>query len=74
MLSTTNFTTYIARQWGLSTDLAVPGDYDGDGRSDLVLYRPSTGIWYILQSRTNYTTYIAQQWGLSTDIPVLVSR
>ncbi len=55
----------------MSTDLVVPGDYDGDGKTDLGVYRPSTGYWYILQSSTNFTTYIAQQWGLSTDIPVL---
>ena len=46
------------------------GDYDGDGKTDLSLYQPSTGYWYILQSSTNYTTSIAQQWGLSTDTPI----
>jgi hypothetical protein len=48
----------------------VPADYDGDKRTDLGLYRPSTGYWWVATSRSNYTSYISQQWGVSTDIPV----
>jgi CSLREA domain-containing protein len=45
-------------------------DFDSDGKTDLALYRPSAGYWYIKQSGTNYTTYQSYQWGLSTDLPV----
>ena len=62
-------TGYTTTQWGLSTDVVVPGDYDGDGKLDKAVWRPSTGVWYILPSGSP-GTYVAQQWGVSTDKPV----
>ena len=44
-------------QWGLTGDVAVPGDYDGDGRTDFAVYRPSTGVWFVTQSTTGVTTF-----------------
>ena len=42
-------------------------DLTGDGHADIAVYRPSTGIWYLLQSTNGFT---AVQWGLSQDIPI----
>ena len=48
----------------------VVDDVDGDGKTDLAIFRPSTGTWWVKESSANYTTYRTQTWGISTDIPV----
>jgi len=70
-LSRANFTTSQVVQWGLPSDVVVPGDYDGDGQTDLAVYRPATGVWYVLTSSSGYTTFFTRQWGLGTDVPIL---
>ncbi|MEJ7665423.1 MAG: FG-GAP-like repeat-containing protein [Hymenobacter sp.] len=39
-------------------------DFDGDGRADISVFRPSDGIWYLNQSTNGFS---ATQFGLSTD-------
>jgi uncharacterized delta-60 repeat protein len=41
-------------------------DFDGDGRSDLSVFRPSTGFWYVINSQNN--SFNGVQFGASGDL------
>ena len=49
------------------TQFGAPFDFDGDGRSDISVYRPSEGNWYQLRSTQGLAV---QQFGNSSDIIV----
>ena len=62
--------TWTARSqyWGDPEDQPVPGDYDGDGRTDIAIWRPGTGTWWIINSRT--VTVWSHKLGKREDLPV----
>ncbi len=43
-------------------------DFDGDGKTDIGIFHPSTGSWFIIPSSTGVPYGVA--WGSSTDTPV----
>lgn len=57
--------------WGLgvgfaSGDKATPADFDGDGKTDVAVWRPGAqGVYYVLQSATN--TVRAEPFGQTGD-------
>src|SRR6185369_11926989 len=56
-------------QWGaFNQSIVVPGDFDGDGKSDLVAVEDSGGflIHYVLTRKGQVFVY---QWGTSNAIP-----
>ena len=54
-------------QWGNSTlgDFFAAGDYDGDGRADIAVFR--AGVWYIIESSTGNIRY--DYFGQAGDVP-----
>lgn len=54
-------------EFGSAGDVLVPGDYNGDGMTDVAVYQPSTNIWFT--SKDPSTNYDAVQWGSDGDIP-----
>lgn len=68
--------TFTVTPWGLSTDVRVPEDYDGDGKDDIAVWRgdgpdPDSAFFYILQSQTS--TFRAAQFGRTGDDPRVVA-
>jgi len=67
-------------RWGMTTihptgglpDVPVPADYDADGRTDLAVWRPDTGEWWIARSSNGYdqNNALRFRWGKLGDVPV----
>jgi hypothetical protein len=47
--------------------VGVAGDFDADNKSNMGVWRPSEGIWYILLNN-NSRTFLTQQWGTTGDV------
>jgi len=49
----------------VAVNRSSPADFDGDGRTDISVFRPSDGTWYVMQSGSN--TFRAQPFGTNGD-------
>ena len=45
-----SYVNSITQPFGVSTDLPAAEDFDGDGKTDLAVYRQATGTWLIRRS------------------------
>ena len=65
---------YWIIQWGTKGDAPLPADYDGDGKVEIAIWRPSDGNWYISRENRSWTErgddYWIIQWGTKGDAPL----
>ncbi|HWP45948.1 MAG TPA: FG-GAP-like repeat-containing protein [Candidatus Limnocylindrales bacterium] len=48
--------------WGISGDVPIPRDYNGDNKADITVWRPGAGDWFIMLDPP-----IIQPWGVKGD-------
>lgn len=61
------YTTFAAIQFGTASDMPAAEDFDGDGKTDVAVFRPSNGTWYILRSSDGQVQ--STQFGMAGDKP-----
>lgn len=63
---------YAAEQWGLPGDIPLVGNFRGDHRADLTVWRPGLGMWFTREVGSDPTSdFEMMQWGLYGDIPIV---
>ena len=63
--------TMLSVHWGGGyppyNDVPVPGDFDGDGKTDIAIWRPGEGFWYVRRSSDGIMLVL--QLGAQGDVP-----
>ncbi|MEO8573877.1 MAG: VCBS repeat-containing protein [Pyrinomonadaceae bacterium] len=60
-----------SRLFGLNGDIITPGDYTGDGQTDVSTYRASVNTWFFATDQSSPQTSVTYvPWGVAGDIPV----
>lgn len=59
-------------RWGTAGDRIVSGDFDGNGKADMAVFRPTDGTWHVITSDAQNAISAGRMffnWGLPGDIP-----
>lgn len=66
---TGNNNTAVTEAFDLPAQFRRPAraDFDGDGKSDVSVFRPADGNWYLNRS---FSGFAAVNWGIATDKPI----
>jgi len=59
--------SFYSFPFGTTGDIPSPGDYDGDGRFDAAVFRPSSTNWFVQRSTAGT---LIQQFGIAGDLPL----
>jgi hypothetical protein len=62
-----SYTDFALARYSVAAPHSTVCDYDGDGKTDIAVWRPSEGTWYIIRSSTG--TGMTQYLGGAGDIP-----
>ena len=54
----------LVRLQSAATAIRAPYDFDGDGKTDFAVFRPSNAVWYLQNTQTGFA---AAEWGIATD-------
>ncbi len=76
--SSFGLTTWVPLPYGITTDKPLTGDFNGDNKEDILLFRPSTDEWFIRFTKEDGSAFGGSSsesyftWGVDTNEEVLV--
>lgn len=66
---TSGRTTLAVSGYGV-TETTRDSDFDRDTATDITIFRPSSGSWFILRSSSAFSGGAVYSWGVATDVPM----